>query len=514
MKQRKAHYFIGFVLIVLIFTNALLSIPDFSVLLSYRMKTADAEVSQASYWLCIKMISFMLLAALYVWVYLGQSKKALLRSNEELRISNERYRIVTEQADSIIFDYNFTDKTIILSGNIKRKLGYDYLIDNFPQKAINSPAIHIDDVKILTKLCTNVISGTPYEECELRIKPIKGDYIWCRIRATTVFDDHHKPVNAIGKIIDIDKQKRETLNLQAKAQNDPLTSLYNKDTTERLITSCLKKSSGCRHALFIMDIDNFKAINDHLGHIFGDSVLHDISPKIKKLFRSSDVVGRIGGDEFMVLMKDFSSDEVVKEKANAFCTLLRQTYTGENNDYAISGSIGIAIYPTDGTTYQQLYKKADAALYHAKRTGKSSYALYREEYDTCLCADETDCEKTTQEKGLLLSNEMILDHIPCLAYVIDQTNYNLLYINQKTRDLVPEIRLGEKCYASLWHLQEPCPSCPIQGLLEKQNAASLELYNDQIHMWALTAASKIDWEENRNAVLLCANDITKYKMQV
>lgn len=515
MKTGKMNNLFGFVLIVLLFSIAILSIQDFSVLLSSSVKTADAGIAQASFWLCIKMIGFTVLAVLYVLVYLGQNRKALLKSNEELRISNERYRIVTEQTDSIIFDYNFINRAIVFSSNIKRKLGYDYIVSNFPQRIVNSTAVHANDLEMLLKLCEDVTGGKPYEECELRVKPFKGDYIWCRVRATTIFDNNHKPVKAIGKIIDIDKQKKETLNLQAKAQNDPLTSLYNKVTTERLITACLKSSIGCRHALFIMDVDNFKAINDNLGHMCGDTVLHDIAPKIKKLFRGSDVVGRIGGDEFMILMKDFSSDKVVKEKAEAFCALLKQTLTGEKNDYAISGSIGIAIYPTDGSTYEELYKKADVALYHAKRFGKSNYAFYQEEYDTCLCleADSAKAEESGEQNDAFLHNELLLDHIPSLTYVIDQTDYRLLYMNQKARDLYPDIKPGEKCYVALRNRQEPCTGCPIQSLEHKQNAASLEIYNDQMHMWSLTAASKIEWQKNKNAVLLCANDITKYKLQ-
>jgi diguanylate cyclase (GGDEF)-like protein len=518
VKATKAYTLFGFVLIALIFTVALLSIQDFSVLLGQNAKAAaspeSAKFVQASFSLSMKMISFIILSVIYILFYLGKNRKELIKSNQELKISNERYRIVTEQTDSIIFDFNFIDKTIVFSTNVKRKLGYPYLIDNFPQSAINCPAVHMDDIEIMMKLCADVMSGMPYEESELRIKPAKGEYIWCRVRATTIFDDHHKPVKAIGKIIDIDKQKKETLNLRAKAQTDPLTCLYNKSTTERLISACLKNDVNCRHAMFIMDIDNFKAINDNLGHIFGDAVLHDISPKIKKLFRNSDIVGRIGGDEFMILMKDFFSDESVKEKAEAFCKLLKQTLTGEKNDYSISGSIGVAIYPTDGTTYRDLYKKADIALYQAKRYGKSCYAFYQKEYQTPLCA-KTDCEKAASEvsKESSLHSEMILDHIPCLSYVIDQTDYSLLYFNQKVRDLIPDSKLGDKCYAALWHRQGPCSSCPIQNLMNKQNAASLELYNDQIHMWSLTAASKIDWEENKNAVLLCSYDITKYKLQ-
>lgn len=105
-----------------------------------------------------------------------------------------------------------------------------------------------------------------------------------------------------------------------------------------------KSKKDDRHALFIIDIDDFKSINDNLGHLTGDSVLKDISIKIKEIFNENSIIGRIGGDEFIVFLKSIQSDEFVCEKANELVSGFRENYTGEDGIYKVSGSIGIAMY--------------------------------------------------------------------------------------------------------------------------------------------------------------------------
>lgn len=405
MRDKQANHILGYILIGFMIVMAAIAIPDFYTLLTQNRSASDpaiSKISQTAFVLAVKMIVFAAASILYVVLYFGKNKKALERSYEELKISNERYRIVTEQSDSIIFDYNFEDKTITFSANVRKKFGFSEIVQNCPQSLLNSSTIHIEDVETFTRLCADVRSGISYEECEIRIKPVNGDYIWCKLRVTTIFDNDRRPIKAIGKVIDIDKQKKETMTLRLKAQNDPLTGLCNKITTERLITACLKVSDdNSHHAMLIMDIDNFKAINDNLGHISGDNILRDLAPKIKKLFRTSDTIGRIGGDEFMIFMKDYHADQIVADKLEAFCDLLRKTYAGSKNDYPISGSIGIAIYPKDGKTYNELYQKADIALYHAKRGGKNSYTFYDSKFAPIAQQTTVEANQKAEENELL-----------------------------------------------------------------------------------------------------------------
>lgn len=142
-----------------------------------------------------------------------------------------------------------------------------------------------------------------------------------------------------------------------------------KKTTELLIKKCLEKESSVNHALLIVDIDDFKKINDNNGHLFGDQVVSDVSSVMKDLFRASDIVGRIGGDEFMVLVRDIPNDFFVATKISRMIKNIR-------NLHDVTVSVGIAIYPTNGTSYVQLYKNADSAMYEAKAKGKKCFVFY------------------------------------------------------------------------------------------------------------------------------------------
>ncbi|MEG1894556.1 MAG: GGDEF domain-containing protein, partial [Clostridia bacterium] len=140
----------------------------------------------------------------------------------------------------------------------------------------------------------------------------------------------------------------------------------------------LQENTTGKHALMILDIDNFKGINDSLGHAFGDLVLIDIAAKLKTAFRDDDIVGRIGGDEFAVLMKNVSNISNVLKKGTELSEVFRQNYAGENGTYKISCSIGIIMLGKSGDTFETAYQKADAALYQAKKNGKDQFVLYQE----------------------------------------------------------------------------------------------------------------------------------------
>ncbi|MEG1602924.1 MAG: GGDEF domain-containing protein, partial [Cloacibacillus sp.] len=153
--------------------------------------------------------------------------------------------------------------------------------------------------------------------------------------------------------------------------------LYNKATTERLIRDFLRDTDiAAMHALLIIDIDNFKLVNDRLGHMYGDVVLATLAQCLMPIFRVNDVIGRIGGDEFFVFMKNISSENIAFTKAETICGLFRRTYCENNVSCQISASIGIAIFPSHGVGFEALYNNADSALYVAKAGGRDSCKVY------------------------------------------------------------------------------------------------------------------------------------------
>lgn len=130
-------------------------------------------------------------------------------------------------------------------------------------------------------------------------------------------------------------------------------------------------------AFFLIDIDNFKNVNDTLGHAKGDEVIHEISQRIISLFRSDDILGRIGGDEFVVFMKHTPKD-VAERKAILLCEALRMELSNTKECVLVSATIGIALSPTDGLDFITLYQHGDEALYRIKNEGKNNYGFYGE----------------------------------------------------------------------------------------------------------------------------------------
>ncbi len=167
--------------------------------------------------------------------------------------------------------------------------------------------------------------------------------------------------------------------LEDKADTDLLTELNNKAATERKIQEYLDNNPNGRALMFILDIDNFKKINDTMGHAFGDTLLKTLGKEIKTEFRMTDIIGRTGGDEFMVFLKDVTDDLIVEREANRITRFFHDFKAGGDYvKYSASASIGAAIYPDDAKTFKDLYVAADQALYKAKRRGKNQLVFYNE----------------------------------------------------------------------------------------------------------------------------------------
>lgn len=294
------------------------------------------------------------------------------KEREALRLSLERHKIIMDQATDIIFEWDILEDALIFSANFKRKFGYQPITERISTGVPLSPNIHGDDMQSFTNLQQSILSGVPYSETELRIRDILGNFIWCRIRATTQYAQSGKPIKAVGVILDIEADKRQRELLEEQAQKDSLTGLFNKTAMRRHVEAMLKKvESG---VLFIIDLDDFKQINDRYGHLCGDAVLSDTADVLRGYFRASDLIGRIGGDEFLVFLPDLKS-EYAGKKATRLRQALEQIAI-ESKSGLLACSVGSAAFPQDAKDFFGLYRCADRALYSVKRDGKNGYAAY------------------------------------------------------------------------------------------------------------------------------------------
>ena len=171
------------------------------------------------------------------------------------------------------------------------------------------------------------------------------------------------------------KSRKEKEQLMVRAQRDSLTGLYNKETTQNLISEIV--SDGKMHGFMILDIDFFKSVNDTYGHAVGDKVLSAVGNLFQMQFRDQDIIGRIGGDEFIILMRDIQNNEIIEERINCLFEQVRNLSVPELGEARITLSADVAISPKDGNTFMELYRHADKALYKVKSEGRNNYQRYK-----------------------------------------------------------------------------------------------------------------------------------------
>lgn len=186
------------------------------------------------------------------------------------------------------------------------------------------------------------------------------------------------PSKMILIINDIDQKKRKEIELQNQAERDGLTGLYNAVTTRKKIEEALAYGyqSDEKQVFVLLDLDNYKLINDTFGHIYGDQVLVDVAQMMKKRFRSSDIIGRMGGDEFVILLRNIRSYQYVGALIHELCDMIYKTYTQDGQGVTLSASVGVTWAPLDGRTFAELYQKSDIALYQVKKQSKNGYKHY------------------------------------------------------------------------------------------------------------------------------------------
>ena len=195
------------------------------------------------------------------------------------------------------------------------------------------------------------------------------------------------------------------------ASHDALTNLYNRREFEAYLNrsiSNMQRDKGS-FALFIIDIDNFKTINDTLGHLQGDKYLKELSDKLSALTRTGDIVSRIGGDEYALITGKIKTSSSVKKLADRMVKKLNVSMNVDGKSLVVTVSIGIAVYPQDGQTTEELMKNADLAMYSAKKSGKNDYRFYEPKLSS---SQQREALIETKLRQALSKNEFYLNFQP------------------------------------------------------------------------------------------------------
>lgn len=283
-----------------------------------------------------------------------------------------RFQQAAQRWGDIIFEYNFKTKKTSFSESFETILGYENCGEEYSIQDIT----HNEDLELLSETLELAGEGADPKPIEVRMFKGDGSQIWAKVLLTTSDRIGSEAIAVIGKISDITEEHNEQERIRNELRRDPMTGLLNKGALEETIKETLAANpQGC-YALFVLDADDFKKINDMYGHFVGDMVLETIAKRLKNTFRREDVIGRSGGDEFMVLMEYNGDRDVILNRGIKLVDSLSVPVQDRKiNTFEISFSVGIAINEKKGSSFYELFQKADSALYRVKKSGKKSFYL-------------------------------------------------------------------------------------------------------------------------------------------
>lgn len=298
----------------------------------------------------------------------------LWRQRAKMAAEKLRYSTLSEFKDTLIFEYNCQDDSIEFTSNALETLDLDSArLEEVTDLKNVFPVFHPDDMHSVRQVLWGTEEMTPgqVEHDRVRMKKRDGEYSWYRNQYKAVFDAEGRPIRLIGTLTDISAQIDREIELRNQAQQDNLTGVYNRAGV-KLINARLEQIS--RGILFMLDLDDFKAVNDTYGHAAGDRLLMGIGEVLRDIFRADDIVARVGGDEFVAFLSGSDSRVTAEQKGQELLDRVR-TLQVDGIPTSITVSVGAASAPAHGRTYEALSQAADEAMYQVKRSGKGGFLL-------------------------------------------------------------------------------------------------------------------------------------------
>lgn len=291
-------------------------------------------------------------------------------------LEQERLLAVIRNSDDDLFEYDFNEDLLKLFNKnvlLKDSFGDSRWIkfEKFSENLNLNKTFHPEDEGKIRF----IISQRNDFRLQVRMRTSEEEpYRWYEIEFNLLTDEDNNALGYVGSIHDIDELKASTLEFKNKSQHDSLTGLYNNASIKEIIEDYFQRSGKEKtNALIILDLDDFKNVNDTYGHRFGDRVIKAAADTLNNTFGENDLTARIGGDEFLVFCKDFLDMSSVNEKVKKMFDNFAENPVGEEEKYIIKASVGISVSPQDGNTFKRLFDKADRNMYKVKRSGKNSY---------------------------------------------------------------------------------------------------------------------------------------------
>ncbi len=311
------------------------------------------------------------------------------KSTELAKRDVESYNHAATLSRTILFEYDIRGEKLRLSGGN----GFFLDIDSYSWEEMSlmelRKRIHESDLNVFNRVWEFIdVGGSEEWKCSVDFRLLAGDgnFYWHRLTGSVVMGADGKPAFFAGNVENVNDQITHERRLKKMAHTDLLSTLLNKGyMKEKVCTALASCNDSFVGAFYIIDLDNFKFVNDKLGHSMGDITISDVASKLKLVFSEKDYIGRIGGDEFCVFLRlptKLSQEQalaVVKEKASTLCEILQEDYFNGEDSVRVSASIGVSLFPSQATDYEGLFNRADRALYSVKQEGKNNYRVFSED---------------------------------------------------------------------------------------------------------------------------------------
>ncbi|QHE51979.1 diguanylate cyclase domain-containing protein [Pontibacillus sp. HMF3514] len=298
-----------------------------------------------------------------------------VRAKKALSDSEHRYRLIANYTQDLV-------KLIEIDGTIKyASPSHEPVLNYKPEELYHTNTfqyIHQDDREKVHKRFLYIIKQKKSGTVQFRMIMKDGTWIWFESNVKPVMGDDGEVTHIVSSSRDISKRKKAEDQLKRLAYTDHLTGLANRRILMQFLNKSIAKSKrnpNKKVSLLYLDGDGFKNINDTLGHDAGDTVLVKLSRRLLKMTREEDIVSRIGGDEFVILLPDIQSTEQAEHVAKRILEEMNLPFYVDDEQINITVSIGIGISPDHANNSEDLFKRADEALYEAKRQGKKTYCV-------------------------------------------------------------------------------------------------------------------------------------------
>jgi diguanylate cyclase (GGDEF)-like protein/PAS domain S-box-containing protein len=298
--------------------------------------------------------------------------------------TSEQLSLALEASELALYDVDLVNDKIYLNEQWSVILGGDGSPTHTNFAGLME-LVHPDDQSEVNKVFRDVLTGrVPGYKVEHRVRHANGNWRWILSHGKAVRRCEKGLVERIaGTNMDIHERKLTEMRVEYLAHHDELTGLPNRVSFNHSLEHTIRQAKRKRTKLAVMfiDLDRFKNINDSLGHDVGDQLLQEVSLRLRTTLRDSDIVARLAGDEFVVLIDGWLTSEDLVSVSQKILQAVSKPYDLEGQEYDLTTSVGISTYPQHGEDAQELLRHADVAMYRAKEMGKNNFQFYTEQMD-------------------------------------------------------------------------------------------------------------------------------------